>query len=382
VGVSVHDITGKLIYANQISRQLLGIETLPEAETEQLAQAYLVYQAGTEQLYPVENMPIVRSIRGERARVDDMEIRLPDRTISLEVYSTPLLDGAGEIVAAIAAFFDISERKQAEQLLANYNQTLETKVADRTSELTRANEQLKREIAERKLLESKLYSSTQEVRAIFEAITDIVIIIDDQKNIQIAPTHTILADNFSSNFINSIVEAFFHEDTAEIWLAKVQQVVETQQSLNFDYSLSINNRQIWFTACISPLLDNSVVWVARDISDRKAAEIALRQSESRFRRLADSNIIGIILTTPTGEISEANDAFLQMVGYDRTDVLVSNLRWDTITPPDYGAGKCCRRNLAAGRARTLYGCEQSLCRHYWLSTRRNDRHGMAAHCTS
>ena len=75
--------------------------------------------------------------------------------------------------------------------------------------------------------------------------------------------------------------------------------------------------------------------VSQDITDRKRAEVALQQSESRFQRIADSNIVGIILTTPTGEISEANDAFLQMVGYDRADLLTGSLRWDTITPSEH-----------------------------------------------
>ncbi|HBL12610.1 MAG TPA: hypothetical protein DD379_14625, partial [Cyanobacteria bacterium UBA11162] len=107
-------------------------------------------RAGTEQLYPVENMPIFRALHGEKAWVDDMEIRFPDRTIPLEVYTTPLLDETGEIIAAIAAFFDISERKQTEKLLADYNRTLEARIAERTAELTVANEQLQIEIVERK----------------------------------------------------------------------------------------------------------------------------------------------------------------------------------------------------------------------------------------
>ncbi|GBO55883.1 hypothetical protein APA_4033 [Pseudanabaena sp. lw0831] len=72
-----------------------------------------------------------------------------------------------------------------------------------------------------------------------------------------------------------------------------------------------------------------------DVSDRKQAEIALRQSESRFQRINNSSMVGIIMTTPTGEISEANDTFLQMIGYDRVDLQTGNLRWDTITPSGY-----------------------------------------------
>ncbi|MEG4802044.1 response regulator [Microcoleus sp. ARI1-B5] len=156
VGVSVHDITGQLIYANQTSRQLLGIETLPEAETEQLAISYQVYQAGTEQLYPAENLPVVRSFQGERVRVEDMEIRRPDRTVPLEVYSTPLFDENGNIVAAIATFADITDRKQTEKILAGYNRTLEVQVAERTAELASANAHLEQEICDRKQAEIAL----------------------------------------------------------------------------------------------------------------------------------------------------------------------------------------------------------------------------------
>ncbi len=320
VGVSVHDITGKLIYANQTSRQLLGIETLPEAETEQLAEAYQVYQAGTQQLYPVENMPIFRSLRGERARVNDMEIRLPDRKIPLEVYSTPLLDGSGEIVAAIAAFFDITQRKQTEQLLAEYNRTLEAQVAERTAELSRANKQLRVEMAERELVEGKLYSSTQQVRTIFESITDIVLIIDEKKNLQVIPTKAIGWDACDTNCLNSIVEPFFQEDTAKIWFAKVQEVVETQQNIKFDYSLRIDNREVWLSVCISPLPDNSVVWVARDISDvynelrlRIQVEQELRKQKELRETIYNESTDALFLVDPkTHRITDCNGRAVEL----------------------------------------------------------------------
>ena len=64
IGVSVHDATGKMNYANRKAKELLGIEVLPEATTQQLSPAYQVYRAGTGQLYPNDELPIVRSARG------------------------------------------------------------------------------------------------------------------------------------------------------------------------------------------------------------------------------------------------------------------------------------------------------------------------------
>jgi PAS domain S-box-containing protein len=60
----------------------------------------------------------------------------------------------------------------------------------------------------------------------------------------------------------------------------------------------------------------------------------LQASEAKFRRLFDSNIIGVIFADTHGAITDANDAFLNMMGYTREDVLAGRLRWDEMTPPD------------------------------------------------
>ncbi|MBW4638770.1 MAG: PAS domain S-box protein [Gloeocapsa sp. UFS-A4-WI-NPMV-4B04] len=75
--------------------------------------------------------------------------------------------------------------------------------------------------------------------------------------------------------------------------------------------------------------------IISDITERKQLEYALRASESRFRRLADANVIGIILADMNSNIIEANDAFLAMVGYTKADLSVGRLHWLEMTPPEY-----------------------------------------------
>jgi len=75
--------------------------------------------------------------------------------------------------------------------------------------------------------------------------------------------------------------------------------------------------------------------VLSDITERKQLEEALRASESRFRRLAESNIIGIILIELSGNILEGNQAFLEMVGYTQQELLAGKVRWRDLTPPEY-----------------------------------------------
>ncbi|MBD1938377.1 PAS domain S-box protein [Microcoleus sp. FACHB-68] len=72
-----------------------------------------------------------------------------------------------------------------------------------------------------------------------------------------------------------------------------------------------------------------------DISERKQAEEALRESESRFRRLVESNVIGAIFWDTTGNITDANDAFLQMVGYTQEDLRAGKVNWKDMTPAEH-----------------------------------------------
>jgi len=60
-----------------------------------------------------------------------------------------------------------------------------------------------------------------------------------------------------------------------------------------------------------------------------------RQKEVQFQALYDSNIVGVIYSNAQGKIIDANDAFLQTVGYNREDLEAGKVRWDRITPPEY-----------------------------------------------
>ncbi|MGF6641302.1 trifunctional serine/threonine-protein kinase/ATP-binding protein/sensor histidine kinase [Paraburkholderia sp. MM6662-R1] len=74
--------------------------------------------------------------------------------------------------------------------------------------------------------------------------------------------------------------------------------------------------------------------------------------EAKIRRLVDANIIGIIVRNHDGDILEANDAFLRMVGYDREDLVAGRIRWTDLTPPEWRQGdeRVLREIRETGRA--------------------------------
>jgi len=73
---------------------------------------------------------------------------------------------------------------------------------------------------------------------------------------------------------------------------------------------------------------------ARLEAERKRSEQSLIESEARFKRLVQSNLMGCIFWHTDGRILEANDAFLRMVGYTRADLQAGSLNWRDMTPTD------------------------------------------------
>ncbi len=62
-----------------------------------------------------------------------------------------------------------------------------------------------------------------------------------------------------------------------------------------------------------------------------------RRSEARLRRLVESDVQGVIFWNMRGKITEANDAFLKIVGYTRDDLNAGHINWVAMTPLEYAA---------------------------------------------
>lgn len=70
-----------------------------------------------------------------------------------------------------------------------------------------------------------------------------------------------------------------------------------------------------------------------DITENKRMHEALRESEARFRQIAESNLIGIAFWNIYGKIYDANDIFLLMLGYSLTEMREGQLNWQQLTLP-------------------------------------------------
>lgn len=156
LGVLVVDAAGKCTYLNQTAQTFFGGGIDPNIDFDTVAAVYHIYQAGTDHLYPRDELPLLLALQHKSIQVDDLELRRGDETLYLEVRSTPVLTEQGEILYAVSTFQDISQRKQAERFLADYNATLEQQVQERTLAL-------QQEIAEREKAEVALKVANMEL---------------------------------------------------------------------------------------------------------------------------------------------------------------------------------------------------------------------------
>jgi PAS domain S-box-containing protein len=76
----------------------------------------------------------------------------------------------------------------------------------------------------------------------------------------------------------------------------------------------------------------------RAAADLRRSESALRVSESKFRRLAESNLIGVAFADTAGHILDGNEAFFAILGRTREETQTRRVRWDDLTPPEYREG--------------------------------------------
>ncbi|HEY9636814.1 MAG TPA: PAS domain S-box protein [Coleofasciculaceae cyanobacterium] len=184
------------------------------------------------------------------------------------------------------------------------------------------------DITERKRAEEALRSSESELRALFAAMTDVIFVFDVQgRTLKIAPTNPDqkLLSKPAAQMLGKTLHEVFEPEAADTALSYIQQAINTKQTVNVEYSLPTDDREIWFSASISPTQEDSVVWVARDITERKRAEEGLRQAEAKYRSIFENALEGIFQSTCDGHYVSANPALARLYGYSNPDELMERL---------------------------------------------------------
>ncbi|MFE1748895.1 PAS domain S-box protein [Coleofasciculus sp. H7-2] len=199
-----------------------------------------------------------------------------------------------------------------------------------------------RDITERKQAQEALQKRENELRLITNALPVLIAYIDSEQRYR---------------FHNKAYEEWFGHSAAQVYGKHVWEVLgEAAYAATRPYIEAVlSGKQVtyetklpykdggtrYISASYIPQFDSSgevegFVGLVSDISSSKAAEEALRRSEDRFRRLFDSNLSSVAFWNVDGFITDANDAYLRLVGYTREEFTeLGKISWRHLTPPEY-----------------------------------------------
>lgn len=216
----------------------------------------------------------------------------------------PLFDAQGVPYAIGGISTDITERKAAEQALLKLNEELDYRVRERTAELEQMCEQLKVEMVQRASAEAALRQREHEFRALVENAPDIIARLDrEQRHLYVNPAIEPVTGILPSEYIGkSNRELGMPEANVAHWEQVLRKIFETGQEDRFEFSFLSSSGLKYYQARLVPEFGAngevvSVLGISRDVTDYKQAQEALRESEERFRQLAE-NIKEVFWITP------------------------------------------------------------------------------------
>ena len=127
---------------------------------------------------------------------------------------------------------------------------------------------------------AKLKEAYTEQNTLLAALTDVVLVRNREgRCIKVAQTKSIYLKGSREDILSKPIEEELPENAANVILQTIQKALATMQMVSCDYILEIDGRELWFSSNISPLTEDTVIQISRDITDRKHSEITLAKAK-------------------------------------------------------------------------------------------------------
>lgn len=268
-----------------------------------------------------------------------------------------LMDGDGvalvqilrsvEVNVALLVLTDRADEQAAIELIqvgAATSLTKQDVSTDRLEERLQTSMRLNAAVVQTAVANQRLRESEERYRLILEGLNDGIwdwdfcdnrIYCNDRLYEMVGFTRDELAPTYET------FAQFYHPDDRD----KVNRVLtfHLEQGIPYEVELRLRHRSGGYINCLvrgksqhnSEGLPVRMTGTVRDVTKNRQLAEALRVSESQFRQLTDSNLIGVSFTDLAGVVTEANDGFLQIVGYTREDLRLGRINCREITSPDY-----------------------------------------------
>ena len=280
---------------------------------------------------------------------------------------TPAQDASGKLTGFSKILRDMTEQKRLENELEQTHEKTETTVWERTAELRMANDELRKEIAERQLVEEELRRTSVLLRAVTEGTTDAVFVKD-------RAGRYLLFNEAAGRFVGRPPAEVIGKDDAELFdsasarrvMERDQRVMASGQATTEEEQLTAAGVSRTYLATKAPYRNAAgdvvgMIGISRDITDRKQVEEAVRASEMLLASAFDYTHIAMVFTDSDNRFIRVNAAFAGLFGYSQPELLTMSMA--DITHPDYLAESYRRRDLLAAGATNFFQIEKRYLHH-------------------
>jgi PAS domain S-box-containing protein len=214
--------------------------------------------------------------------------------------------GTGQILGGVAVSRDIALRKMLEDEVTRARDQLELRVAERTAELSTANEALRTEISSRRMAEAALAAankllqgqadelrlSEEKYRTLVETLNDVIYEIDELGTIRyVSPTVRNILEYECHEVVGRNVIEFIHPEHSEKMSQRLRELIEGVEEPG-EYMMMTKSGEVRWVRTYTKLILAETGLTARgtlvDITQRKLAEEKLAESQGQFRAIFDS----------------------------------------------------------------------------------------------
>jgi PAS domain S-box-containing protein len=280
-----------------------------------------------------------RRLLGEERPPYEVAIIAPDGHYMLfEILASVIRDKNGRITGIQGISRDIAYRKQAEERLKRYHEDLETRVRERTSELTKINQVLKKEINEHMLTEEALRESEEKFRVLSETSSAVIYVFQGENLVYVNEAARKITGYSKDELFKmkfwEIVHPEFQELVRERGLARQS---DEEAPSRYEVKLITKGGEVRW----AEIMAGRIMYMGKpagvatliDITERKRVEDRLQLTQFAVDHFTDPSI----WMDQSGRIIYVNDAACKSMEYDRKELLSMHI-WDidpTYSPEKY-----------------------------------------------